>query len=519
MADPWHVKWLSEGVRRWNTRRRKVDFTPDLAGIKFFGLLPPDFRDAPKTSRYFERINLSRANLAGADLSGLNFRGAKFDAADLTNSDMSMSNFDEAKFLGADLSGATLYRSFFSGAVFDRTRLVGTSFEDVNLVGATFVSLDLDKSQRAAADVQAARIIPDAISHRPQISAGNMSASGVVLPPLHADANREARKPKNKYDVYFATNRAAVIQRGELVGFDGNSCTDVSYGVCEVIVPEGRRLGSLGSRIWKRLWSRIDDRLRLDTMIGLNEELFWCLLRETSSKMKVKARPTIFVHGFNNTFEQAVLRAAQIGYDLGLGQGIGLFSWPSKGGLGTYSADEASSEASKYALADFIESFIDQSPQKSANIIAHSMGCRSVIGAIEVLSSKRTRVIKCLNQVILAAADVDTAIMPNIGKHVVKHSARTTSYVSDRDTALKISGWLHSFPRVGITPPTFVLEGMDTILVNRTDLGDFGHSYVGSSRSVLADIFALLKTNSPPEERHAIERAFAAGSAYWRIRD
>lgn len=520
MADFWHVKWLSEGVERWNRRRKKVHFVPDLSGLRFFELLPSDFRDAPKTSRFFEGIDFSQANLAGADLSGLNFYKAKFASADLTGADMSMSNFNRANFTGADLRDADVSRSLFAGAVFEKSRLAGITFQNVDISDAVFIESHLSAEQQSTAISQSAHIFSDVATYRIELMAKGRGASGsgAVLYDREARGAQEPRTRKNRYDVFFGTDRTPIFERGALVAFDGNRSADLSYGVCEVIVPEGHRIGSLGSSLWKRLINRRDDRLKVESLFPLNEELFWSLLCETSVKMKIKERPTIFVHGFNTSFEQAVLRAAQLGYDLGLGQGIGLFSWPSKGKVMGYSADEASAEASKYALADFIEKFVEYSAQQSANIIAHSMGCRTVLGAIEVLSAGKKGVLRRLNQVVLAAADVDSNIMPRLAVHAVSNSKRTTSYVSDKDIALKASGWLHDFPRVGITPPTFLLEGMDTVLVNDVDLGDFSHGYIGTSRAILGDIFSLLKTNSPPDERHALEAVSVGARGYWRIR-
>jgi len=262
-----------------------------------------------------------------------------------------------------------------------------------------------------------------------------------------------------------------------------------------------------------------DDRLKVDHLISLNDELYWKLISDTAHQMKVRQHPTIFIHGFNTTFEQAVLRSAQIGFDLGIGQGISLFSWPSKGRKLSYTADETTAEASKYLLADFIENYVINCPKEKINIIAHSMGCRCLIGALEVLSNGRKSILSKLNQVIMAAADIDSSVMPNQSRTAAKNCKRITSYVSGLDTALKISGWIHSYPRVGITPPTFVLEGIDTILVNDLDLGDFSHGYIASSRTILTDIFSLLKSNTPPQDRHAIEAVSNDGLNFWRIRN
>ncbi|MEY8832931.1 alpha/beta hydrolase [Phaeobacter italicus] len=491
MADSWHVKWLSEGVARWNRRRRKVKFVPDLSGLKFFDLLPPDFRDEPKTSRYFEGINLSEADLSNADLSGMNFAKGKFEGANLSGSDLSLSNFSGAKFKRANLKGVKVENALFGNAVFEEASLTGVDFHDSDVVGAVFIASDLEDWQVRDLGEERIGVFASRANYKTALADRvlRFQTGGQKQDAEEVDE----RTKKNRYDVFYGTNRRPVFERGALVDFDGSNSSELSYGVCEVIVPEGHKIGSIGSPLWRRLFNKSDDRLRIKYNIALNQTLFFEHLRAAAAKMRVREKPTIFVHGYNNSFEDAVLRAAQIGYDLGLGQGIGLFSWPSKGQFVKYNADEASVDASKYHLADFLEQFIDNIEEGSVNVIAHSMGCRCLLGAFEVLANGRKRVLRSVNQVILAAADVDTAIMPRQGLHATKYSTRTTSYVSDKDKALAVSGWLHSFPRVGITPPTYVMSGMDTIVVNDMDLGNFSHAYVGTSRSALNDMFTLQK--------------------------
>lgn len=522
MADTLHADWLREGVRGWNLRRKKVSFSPDLSRLNFFDFLPPDFRDSPKTSRYFEKIDLSGANLDRADLSGLNFLGANFSGSNLSNAELSLSNFERADFTEANVFGANFEHSRLVAAKFDRAAIDGVNqFESAELSGAEFIEISSDQVVSQALEAKGAVVFASRLDYRNSLRAilpmGRLV--GRAVEKTGAGELGDGKTKKNKYDVFYATNRNAVYERGALTDFGSDVSSFLSYGVSEVIVPEGRRIGTLGSPRWKRLFNRRDDRLRLDHIIPLSEELYWKLLNDTSSQMRVKQYPTIFVHGFNTNFSSAVLRAAQIGYDLGLGQGVGLFSWPSKGDWKDYARDEASVEVSKYLLADYITKFVENESSRRINIIAHSMGCRCLMGALEVLSSGQKSSIGRINQIILAAADVDTRMMLRQGGVAIGRCKRLTSYACTVDRALIASGWLHGYSRVGFAPPTFVLSGMDTVLVNDRDLGDYSHGYVGSSRTILNDIFSLLKQDAPPHERHAIEAVNESGVNYWKIRD
>lgn len=408
--------------------------------------------------------------------------------------------------------------------VFTNADFSDVSLKDADIGRSIIIASNVSLEQIREASAKPERIFPTQSAYQQYQEAGDGGANFLADRSEKAGSGRlgdelDRRKRKNRYDVFFGTNRCPVFERGSLVDFDSSKNSSLNYGVCEVIVPEGHRVGSLGSPLWRRLFNKQDDRIKIVGFISLNNDLFWDLIRQTSLRMKIREKPTIFVHGFNTSFKDAVLRAAQIGYDLGLGQGIGLFSWPSKGSIPAYSADEASAEASKYDLAKFIQQFVERSEQKSVNIISHSMGCRVTLGALELLSNGHKKVLKSVDQVILAAADVDSSIMPNLSVAALKYSRRTTSYISDQDKALSLSGWLHGYHRVGVMPPTFVISGMDTILVNDMSLGEFGHGYIGANRSVLGDIFSLLKSNAAPEDRHAVEPVSLQGIEYWRIRN
>ncbi len=72
----------------------------------------------------------------------------------------------------------------------------------------------------------------------------------------------------------------------------------------------------------------------------------------------------LFIHGFNVTFEEAMLRAAQLGYDLNFKGGVAAFTWPSLGSVGGYIADQDSAVYSRNFLSEFIKLLIKPGTKK-----------------------------------------------------------------------------------------------------------------------------------------------------------
>jgi esterase/lipase superfamily enzyme len=212
----------------------------------------------------------------------------------------------------------------------------------------------------------------------------------------------------------------------------------------------------------------------------------------------------VFLHGYNVTFIDAARRAAQIGYDLQIGGAMAFFSWPSQGAMTpqAYAADAASIEASEGAIADFLAAFAAQSGPDHVHVIAHSMGNRGLLRAMQRMVTDAQRSSgRLLGQLILAAPDVDSTVFCDLARTYRHVAARTTLYVSDRDRALGASTWLHGFPRAGYTPPVTVIPDIDTVHVANVDLTRLGHGYVAEARDVLHDMHALLRFDAPPHSR------------------
>jgi len=322
------------------------------------------------------------------------------------------------------------------------------------------------------------------------------------------------------YTVWFGTNRKPNDSESLQLSFSKSRDTKIHYGYCRVFIPKSHKIGSTGSSWWQRLRSGIDDRLKLIEVKGMVTDDYWSAISSRLAKLEASERDAvIFIHGYNVSFENAAMRAAQIGFDLSVKGAMAFFSWPSQGVLKGYSADEATIEASEPFIAEFIEDFVTRSGAAKVHIIAHSMGNRGVLRAIDRIANKtqrRTGVL--IGQVILAAADVDADTFRNLCGAYGRVSRRTTLYVSSRDHAIEASRWLHDFARAGLLPPIMVVPGIDTINVTNVDLTKLGHGYVADARGVLEDMHQLLVYDAPPDRRFSLRQGETdAGERYWII--
>ncbi|OKH52823.1 hypothetical protein NIES2101_13255 [Calothrix sp. HK-06] len=325
------------------------------------------------------------------------------------------------------------------------------------------------------------------------------------------------------YPLWFGTNRRPNNPENLSQGFSGERAEQIYYGTCEVLVPKSHKIGSTGSPLWQRILTLTDDRLKLkqESLKSFHENDFWNEVRQTLlQKIKPDERSAlVFIHGYNVSFEEAALRAAQIGVDLDF-QGIMTFySWPSKGEVAGYTADEATIQASEKYITKFLLNLAQNSGAKKIHIIAHSMGNRGLLGAMQrILTTVQAESQVLFGQIFLAAPDVDPDIFQELAAAYQKLAERTTLYVSRKDKALLASGIIHSHPRVGFFPPITVVNGIDTIEVSNIDLTSLGHGYFAEARSLLQDIHTLLTHDTSPEQRFGLQIQQDNGLNYWAIR-
>jgi esterase/lipase superfamily enzyme len=323
------------------------------------------------------------------------------------------------------------------------------------------------------------------------------------------------------YPVFFGTNRAPVDPAKPGRGFSARRATAVTYGHCDVWVPPTHRFGETGTVWWKR-WKRFqfaDDHLRLRNTDVLAGEGFWAALKEEMSRAEGgKPHGLVFLHGYRVSFEDAAIRAAQIGFDLKVSGATAFFSWPSQGTLKGYPADAAAVEASEDAITRFLADFVRRSGAAVVHLVAHSMGNRGLLRALQRLAADAQLAAGVkFGQIFLAAPDVDRDLFLGLARLYPRFSERTTLYASDKDKALAMSAWLYSGPRAGYFLPVTVADGvdhLDTVTVPDFDLDLLGHSYFAQAEGVLYDMIDLARHDTPPGQRPRL----TANGGHWVMR-
>jgi esterase/lipase superfamily enzyme len=271
---------------------------------------------------------------------------------------------------------------------------------------------------------------------------------------------------------------------------------------------------------WYRLEFKKDSSKHLllwDTTV-LDADSFYRDLRAQVKSSADKAA-FVFIHGFNVSFEDAVRRTGQMAYDLNFRGAAILFSWPSRASEKKYFADEATITSSVKHFQDFFDAVIRRSGAEVLHVIAHSMGNRVLLSALQRLAALTQR--PKINNVILAAPDEDRQTFTQVAKEIQKLPKRVTLYASAKDRALQASKAIHDAPRAGEAGKNLIiLPFLDTVDASTVDTDFLGHSYAMGDRFVLSDVFELLRRGTAPDDRAGLRKVVTGALAgpYWAFR-
>ncbi len=353
--------------------------------------------------------------------------------------------------------------------------------------------------------------------------------------PAPPPAGGSAAEKKEGFDivpVYFGTDRAEASTEKRL-DFGANRGRKLTLGQALVTVPKSHIQPTV-ERPWViripyfdiTLYAEEEDPDKHFTMKELKaqtrEELLALVRARLAKSERFKDHAIVFVHGYNTTFDNGVYRTAQIAYDLKFDGAPFLYSWPSGGGLASYTYDRESAGQAVPFMREFLDLVIKETGAKVVSVIAHSMGNQPTLQVLkDIKASSPPGVV--ISQIILAAPDVDRDNFENIAKEIQGLAKGITLYAAANDVALSASRRFHGgVPRAGDVPTggPLVLPGVDTIDVTAVSTDSFGlnHSGYAENNALLNDLQLLIQTGErPPEKRiPLLEKIGTAAGDYWR---
>jgi esterase/lipase superfamily enzyme len=302
----------------------------------------------------------------------------------------------------------------------------------------------------------------------------------------------------------------------------------LTFGTAEVSIPRGtrHRIGRLERpTLWKFQFR--EDPERHITIVTCEERGLdsWTAVAEARLEAAGERTALVFIHGFNVSFDDAIRRAAQIGWDLQFKGIIAAFTWCSEHhhipSLTAYMTDERNARLAAARLLEFLAVLRDKVLVNAIHVVAHSMGNIVLIEALRASLAAGGAKSTCLNEVVMAAPDYDAVLFKRVIRELNGAAKRYTLYGSASDRALAASKALRDdYPRAGDGGDNvLVVEGVDTIDATSvgTDVLGLNHSYFSAERTVLTDIYYLVNESLPAARRGGMLAATVGGLPYWRF--
>jgi esterase/lipase superfamily enzyme len=312
------------------------------------------------------------------------------------------------------------------------------------------------------------------------------------LKPIWDNYFKEGFADTRSLDLFVVTNRKLKSKNFGCTNnyFGVELDTSVHFGICKINVPKNHSTGQVTLTRDNRQSSH--DYFKILNSKMLPELTIMEFLKKT------KRTPLVFVHGFNVRYEDAVLRAAQIAYDLKYQGPVILFSWPAGAGDGffdekmitrTYESNIKNAKGTIEIFKKFLSEL--KTADLKINLVVHSMGHQVVLPALKAFSEINPDK-KVINELILNAPDFEANEFLKLIDHIKPIVSRITLYCSYNDKAMVASETYNKNERLGACTFSENLDSINVSLIDAPTMGlGLGHSYY-ASRAILGDVFQLL---------------------------
>lgn len=302
----------------------------------------------------------------------------------------------------------------------------------------------------------------------------------------------------SQHRIFITTTREKSEVMGEF--YSATRASELGLASVFVTIPPNHVIGSLERP--KRLPP--DPRTEftvVDPMIYNSDASFISEINHAlAARPKGQRNILIFVHGYNNTTSDAILRLAQFVEDTGFSGVPILFNWASAAKATRYVYDLNSVLVARVKLKE-MANILAQTNAEGVDILGHSMGALLTMeGLVDAQLAGSLGARKVIDHIMLASPDIDIDLF-RTQIRLLPQSIRNKMYVfiSKDDTALKTSRFIAGgVPRVGATNAE-ELEKLGLIVIDLSDIKDSSsgsHSKFAGSPGVVQLIGAGLNSSS-----------------------
>ena len=281
----------------------------------------------------------------------------------------------------------------------------------------------------------------------------------------------------------------------------------------------------------------------LDPLVLAERERAMARLREeVERRLALTPRKELFlyVHGYNNGFEESAFTQAELWHFLGREGVPMIFTWPAgRGGLGGYAYDRESGEFAIFHFKELLRTLATVPDLESVNILAHSRGTdvaittlrelviESVAAGMDPLETYRVQ------NLVLAAPDIDMEVFAQriVAERLGRGIGQITVYTSIGDKAISASEILFSSKRrMGrmawsetgqeikdlVEPELQVIDRID--FVEHKGKAEFiGHGYFHNNPTASSDLILILRYGMEPGTEQRPVKAKAPH--FWVLED
>jgi esterase/lipase superfamily enzyme len=259
-------------------------------------------------------------------------------------------------------------------------------------------------------------------------------AQGALVPVAQANTEGTSRVP-----VLVATKRnRSTADAGEMFGSE--RAEEVSYASVTVSIPpdSARKIGEVQ---WPTSLPGDPRQSFVTASADYLDKQSFAAAMSAAAKKTGRGKVLVFVHGFNNRFDEAVYRFAQIVHDSKAPAIPVLFSWPSRGvvGLRAYQDDLESATNSRDAVEQLLDTIGANANVREVTVVCHSMGCFLTLEALHSRALRAGKIGDKVKNVLLVAPDVDANLFRTQMREMGGARPRFALFLSQDDGALKLS--------------------------------------------------------------------------------